>query len=146
MMEEGMKIAAVTKDGLIAQNVSEANEILVVTAEEKIPTAKETIAIGGAEITSVVLKLAAQDLDVLLAGEVSTLLQSTLRMLGISLYPGCKGDAVEQIAAYLTGEEVGDLSKIVIPEVDENDPMSCMHDCAKCMADCSSRPEPTPVS
>lgn len=135
-----MKIAAITLDGAIAQNVAEATEILVVTAEERIPTAKETVPIGGAEITGVVLKLAAQDLDVLIAGEVSTLLQSTLRMLGISLYPGCAGDAIEQIAAYLAGEEIGDPSKIVIPEEDENDPMACMHDCARCMAECSSRP------
>ncbi|MDO5548904.1 MAG: hypothetical protein Q4F79_10510 [Eubacteriales bacterium] len=141
-----MKIAAMMKDdGCIAGTTAEATKILLVTEEARIPTAKEVLDIGGQEITSVVLKLAAQNVDVFLAGEMSTLLQSTLRMLGISLYPGCEGDAIEQIAAYLTGEIVGDPSKIVIPEEDENDPMACIHDCAKCMSNCSTRPEEPPL-
>lgn len=141
-----MKIAAIMKeDGCIAQTMAEATKILVVTEEARIPTAKEILDIGGQEITSVVLKLAAQNIDVFLAGEMSTLLQSTLRMLGISLYPGCEGDAIETIAAYLTGEIVGDPSKIVIPEEDENDPMACMHDCAKCMSSCATRTAEPPL-
>jgi predicted Fe-Mo cluster-binding NifX family protein len=141
-----MKIAAVMKeDGCIAKTTAEATQILIVTEEARVPTAKEILDIGGQEITSVVLKLAAQNVDVFLAGEMSTILQSALRMLGISLYPGCEGDAIENIAAYLSGEIVGDPSKIVIPEEDENDPMSCMHDCAKCMSNCATRTEEQPL-
>ena len=141
-----MKIAAIMKDdGCIAKTTAEATKIIVVTEEARIPTAKEILDIGGQEITSVVLKLASRDIDVFLAGDMSTLLQSTLRMLGISLYPGCEGDAIETIAAYLTGEEIGDPSKIVIPEEDENDPMACIHDCSKCMSNCATRPAEQPV-
>ncbi len=134
-----MKIAAFIKEDQIAQNVTEATEILIVETEDKTPTAKEVLKIEGQEITSVLLKLAARNIDVLLANDLSVVLQSSLRMLGISLYPGCQGDANEQIAAYLLGEDIGDPSKIVIPEEDEDDPMSCMHDCSRCMAECSTR-------
>lgn len=134
-----MKIAAFIKEEQIAQSVTQADQILIVEAEDKMPKSKEVLEIEGQEITSVLLKLAARNIDVLLANDLSTVLQGTLRMLGISLYPGCQGDANEQIAAYLLGEDIGDPSKIVIPEEDEDDPMACMHDCARCMAECSTQ-------
>lgn len=134
-----MKIAAVITKDQIAQSVTQADQILIVEAEDKAPTSKEVLEIGGQEITSVLLKLAARNIDVLLANDVSTVLQGTLHMLGISLYPGCQGDANEQIAAYLLGEDIGDPSKVALPEEDENDPMACMHDCSRCMAECSTQ-------
>lgn len=133
-----MKIAAAVQEARIAPTIAESTEILIVTEENGTPVAKESIAIGADGITSVLFKLSMQNIDVLLAGEVGTALQSTLRMLGIQLLPGCQGDAVETIAAYMAGETVGDPSKISIPEEDENDPMNCIHDCAKCMAECSN--------
>ena len=136
-----MKIAAVTKDGMIAQTISESKEILVVTEENGKPVAKEIISIGDDEITSVLFKLAMQNIDVLLAGEMGAALQSTLRMLGVKLIPGCVGDAIDNIAGYMSNEDIGDMSKIIIPEEDENDPMNCLHDCAKCMAGCHDRPK-----
>ena len=141
-----MKIAAMMKDdGCIARTVAEATKIMIVTEEARVPTAKEIVEIGGQEITSTVLGLAKRDIDVFIAGEMSTLLQSALRMLGVSLYPGCEGDAIETIAAYLTDEPIGDPSKIVIPEEDENDPMACIHDCSRCMAACATRTEQEPA-
>lgn len=135
-----VKIAAfVQADGNIAANVSDAVNVLIVTAEEKIPQEKEVVEIGGEQLTSLLLKLAARNIDVLLAGEVSTQMQSALRMLGISLYPGCQGEVNEQIAAYLVGDDIGDPDKVSLPEYDENDPMNCVHDCSKCMADCATR-------
>ncbi|MDY4444106.1 MAG: hypothetical protein SPE35_08155, partial [Butyricicoccus sp.] len=95
--------------------------------------------LGEKGITSVLFQLSQQNIDILLAGEVGTALQSTLRMLGMHVLPGCTGDAIDCLAGLLSGEKVGDPSKIVIPEVDEDDPMNCMHDCAKCMADCHDR-------
>ena len=136
-----MKIAAVAKDGKIAKTITESEEILVVTEENGVPVSKEIIAIGDDEITSILFKLAMQNIDVFLAGEVGTALQSTLRMLGVELLPGCEGDAIDNIAGYMLHEDIGDKSKIVIPEEDENDPMNCMHDCAKCMAGCHDRPK-----
>ena len=136
-----MKIAAVVKNGKIAETIAESQEILVVTEEKGVPVSKEIISIGDDEITSVLFKLAMQNIDVFLAGEVGTALQSTLRMLGVELLPGCTGDAIDNIAGYMLHEDIGDKSKIVIPEEDENDPMNCMHDCAKCMAGCHDRPK-----
>lgn len=135
-----MRIAAATRDGKIAHTIAESTEILIVTEENDVPTAKEVLPVGNDGITSVLFKLAMKNIDVLLAGEIGTALQSTLRMLGISMLPGCEGDAIETIAAYMTHEDIGDPSKIVIPEEDEDDPLNCLHDCAKCMANCADRP------
>lgn len=137
-----MKVAAAVKDGKIANTIAESTEVLIVTEEEGKPVAKDTVTLGKEGITSVLFKLSQQNIDTLLAGEVGTALQSTLRMLGMQILPGCTGDAVECIAGFLAGEKVGDPSKIVIPEEDEDDPMNCMHDCAKCMAGCHDRPAP----
>lgn len=136
-----MKVAAAVKDGVIAPALNESTEVMIVTKENGQPVSKEVISLDGAGITSVLFKLSMQNIDVMLAGEVGTALQETLRMIGMQVLPGCQGDAVECIAGLLAGEQVGDPSKIVIPEEDEDDPMHCMHDCAKCMADCGDRPE-----
>lgn len=135
-----MKIAAVVRDGKIAHNVADSMEILIVTEENGLPVSKEVIKIDGEEITSILFKLALQNIDVLLAGEIGVALQSTLRMMGVQMLPGCEGDAVENIAAYLMHEDIGDPSKIVIAEADENDPLNCLHDCAKCMSACHDKP------
>lgn len=134
-----MKIAAVTRDGKIAPTIAESTEILIVTEENGLPISKEVIEVGEDEITSMLFKLAMQNIDVLLADEIGTALQSTLRMLGVQMLPGCEGDAVENIAGYLTNEQVGDPSKIVVPQEDENDPLGCLHDCSKCMSGCHDR-------
>ena len=134
-----MKVAAAVKDGKIAHTIAESTEVLIVTEEDGKPVAKDTVALGEKGITSVLFQLSQQNIDILLAGEVGTALQSTLRMLGMHVLPGCTGDAIDCIAGLLSGEKVGDPSKIVIPEVDEDDPMNCMHACAKCMADCHDR-------
>lgn len=142
-----MKIAAVTKGSEIAPSISDGTEVLIVTEEGGVPIAKETLEIGELPITSVLFKLSMQNIDTLLAGEVGTALQSTLRMLGVNLLPGCTGDAIDNIAGYLAHEDVGDPSKIVIPEVDEDDPLNCLHDCSKCMAGCHNpKPDSKPVS
>lgn len=142
-----MKIAAVTKGSEIAASISDGTEVLIVTEEGGVPTAKEVIEIGEMPITSVLFRLGTKNIDTLLAGEVGTALQSTLRMLGINLLPGCQGDAIDNIAGYLANEDIGDPSKIVIPEEDEDDPLNCLHDCSKCMAGCHNpQPNTKPVS
>lgn len=134
-----MKVAAAVRDGKIAHTISGSTEVLIVTEEDGKPVARDTISLDGQQITSVLFSLSQQNIDILLAGEVGTALQSTLRMLGMHVLPGCTGDAIDCIAGLLSGEKVGDPSKIVIPEEDEDDPMNCMHDCAKCMANCHDR-------
>ena len=156
-----MKVAAAVKDGVIAPALNESTEVMIVTEENGQPVSKEVISLDGAGITSVLFKLSMQNIDVMLAKRKMSVTElsekvgitmanisilkngkaKAIRMIGMQVLPGCQGDAVECIAGLLAGEQVGDPSKIVIPEEDEDDPMHCMHDCAKCMADCGDRPE-----
>ena len=54
-------------------------------------------------------------------------------MLGVLLVPGCEGPAEEAVAKFLVGEKQGDPTLLEIGrEEDPDDPMACMHDCAKC--------------
>ena len=55
------------------------------------------------------------------------------QMLGVLLVPGCEGSAEESVAKFLVGEKQGDPTILEIGrEEDPDDPMACMHDCAKC--------------
>ena len=92
-----MKVAAAVKDGVIAPALNESTEVMIVTEENGQPVSKEVISLDGAGITSVLFKLSMQNIDVMLAGEVGTALQETLRMIGMQVLPGCQGDAVECI-------------------------------------------------
>ena len=98
-----MKVAAAVKDGVIAPALNESTEVMIVTEENGQPVSKEVISLDGAGITSVLFKLSMQNIDVMLAGEVGTALQETLRMIGMQVLPGCQGDAVECIAGLLAG-------------------------------------------
>jgi len=51
----------------------------------------------------------------------------------VLLVPGCEGSAEESVAKFLVGEKQGDPTILEIGrEEDPDDPMACMHDCAKC--------------
>lgn len=128
-----MKIAAVHKDGEIQNKLGDNTEIMVVTVENGEPVSKEIVPIAEDEMVSVLFKLAYNQIDVFLADEVGMSIQSAMRMMGVQMILGCTGNAIENIAGYLTGEQIGDPSKIIYPpEMDEDDPMQCMHDCSKC--------------
>ena len=56
-----------------------------------------------------------------------------LKEEGVLLVPGCEGAAEEAVAKFLVGEKQGDPTLLEIGrEEDPDDPMACMHDCAKC--------------
>ena len=60
-------------------------------------------------------------------------LRNALEMIGVLLVPGCEGAAEEAVAKFLVGEKQGDPTLLEIGrEEDPDDPMACMHDCAKC--------------
>ncbi|MGN1030907.1 MAG: NifB/NifX family molybdenum-iron cluster-binding protein [Butyricicoccaceae bacterium] len=128
-----MKIAAVYKDGEIQTKLSDNAEIMVVTVENGEPVNKEIVPMAEDEMVSVLFKLASNQVDVFIAGEVGMSIQSAMRMMGVQMILGCHGSPIDNIAGYLSGEQIGDPSKIIYPpEMDEDDPMQCMHDCSKC--------------
>lgn len=128
-----MKIAAVHKEGEIQAALGDNTEIMVVTIERGEPIQKQVIPIAKEEVVSVLLKLASNQIDVLIAGEVGMNIQSAMRMMGVQMILGCTGHPIDNIAGYLAGEQIGDPSKILYPpEMAEDDPMQCMHDCSKC--------------
>ena len=58
---------------------------------------------------------------------------AAVAILGVLLVPGCEGSAEESVAKFLVGEKQGDPTILEIGrEADPDDPMACMHDCAKC--------------
>ena len=58
---------------------------------------------------------------------------AAVAILGVLLVPGCEGSAEESVAKFLVGEKQGDPTILEIGrEEDPDDPMACMHDCAKC--------------
>ena len=60
-------------------------------------------------------------------------IRNALEMIGVLLVPGCEGPAEEAVAKFLVGEKQGDPTLLEIGrEEDPDDPMACMHDCAKC--------------
>ena len=60
-------------------------------------------------------------------------IRNALEMIGVLLVPGCEGSAEEAVAKFLVGEKQGDPTLLEIGrEEDPDDPMACMHDCAKC--------------
>ena len=67
------------------------------------------------------------------AGQTILVCGEQQEMIGVLLVPGCEGPAEEAVAKFLVGEKQGDPTLLEIGrEEDPDDPMACMHDCAKC--------------
>ena len=74
-----------------------------------------------------------EKLDVLICGSLGLAIRNALEMIGVLLVPGCEGPAEEAVAKFLVGEKQGDPTLLEIGrEEDPDDPMACMHDCARC--------------
>ena len=69
----------------------------------------------------------------MICGSLGLAIRNALEMIGVLLVPGCEGSAEEAVAKFLVGEKQGDPTLLEIGrEEDPDDPMACMHDCAKC--------------
>ena len=128
-----MNIAVAYDNGQIAGNLGSCKTFLIVTVEGKEPTGKRLAAVDG-EGTTALLKLASlEKLDVLICGSLGLAIRNALEMIGILLVPGCEGSPEEAVAKFIVGEKQGDPTLLEIGrEEDPDDPMACMHDCAKC--------------
>lgn len=142
-----MKIALPTENGQIFAHLGKAKEFTIVTVsdDEKSFTKAQIPARGDGHI-GVVTLLADQKIDTLICGELGLMARSAFQMIEIELVPGCTGDADTAITKYLAGQAQGDPSILAVEiEMDENDPMQCMHDCAKCAGCGTDMPIPDAV-
>ncbi len=127
------KIAIPVKNGQIDPDLGRATAFLLVTAQAGRELSRETLAAPGEGNVSVVNLLAGVGATALICGELGLMARSAFQMMELELIPGCLGDADEAVATYLRGEAQGDPSILSVEiQMDENDPMQCMHDCAKC--------------
>lgn len=128
-----MNIGVLYADGQVAPTFAEAQAVLVVSCEGQNPTGKHLMPCAGAEITKLLKLLSTEKIAVLICGGLGLAARNTLEMIGILLVPGCEGSAEEAVAKFLIGEKQGDPTMLEIArEEDPDDPMACMHDCAKC--------------
>lgn len=129
-----MVIAIPTQNGQIDPRLGEAIEWTFVTvSDDGKRFEKQTAAAPGDGVVSVVNLLAERQAGVLICGELGLMARSALQMMELTLVPGCTGSADAAVERYLKGEPQGDPSILSVEiEMDENDPMQCMHDCAKC--------------
>lgn len=128
-----MNIGVAYDNGQIARNLGGCRTFLVVSTEGQTPTGKH-LAETDDDNTTALLKLASMEkLDVLICGSLGLAIRNALEMIGVLLVPGCEGPAEEAVAKLLVGEKQGDPTLLEIGrEEDPDDPMACMHDCAKC--------------
>ena len=128
-----MNIGVAYEDGQIAKNLGGCRTFLVVSTEGQTPTGKH-LAETDDDNTTALLKLASMEkLDVLICGSLGLAIRNALEMIGVLLVPGCEGPAEEAVAKFLVGEKQGDPTLLEIGrEEDPDDPMACMHDCARC--------------
>lgn len=133
-----MKIAIPTQSGCIAQQLGKCSTFTLI----ELPSgARETVTLPENGHIAVVSMLADRHAEVLICGELGLMARSALQMLEIMIVPGCTGDIDCAVEKYVRGEPQGDPAILAaeIP-VDENDPLQCMHDCAKCSG-CGDIPE-----
>nr|WP_295945198.1 NifB/NifX family molybdenum-iron cluster-binding protein [uncultured Agathobaculum sp.] len=128
-----MNIGVAYDNGQIAKNLGGCRTFLVVSTEGQTPTGKH-LAETDDDNTTALLKLASMEkLDVLICGSLGLAIRNALEMIGVLLVPGCEGPAEEAVAKFLVGEKQGDPALLEIGrEEDPDDPMACMHDCARC--------------
>ncbi len=128
-----MNIGVAYENGRIAKNLGDCREVLIITTEGREPVDKRIAGIAGTSATDLIKFAGLEQIDVLICGSLGLATRNALEMLGVLLVPGCEGSAEESVAKFLVGEKQGDPTILEIGrEEDPDDPMACMHDCAKC--------------
>ena len=128
-----MNIAVACENGQVAALSGACREFLIVTAENGVPAAKRLAPWADGSHTAMLKLMNEQKVDVLICGALGIASRNALEMMGVLLVPGCEGAAEEAVAKFLVGERQGDPSILDLArEEDPDDPMACMHDCAKC--------------
>ncbi len=134
-----MNIGVAFDEGQIAANLGSCKQVLVVTTEGREPVSKHMAEVRGTSTTDLIKLASMEQIDVLICGSLGLAIRNALEMIGVLLVPGCEGPAEEAVAKFLVGEKQGDPTLLEIGrEEDPDDPMACMHDCAKCSG-CAER-------
>lgn len=127
-----MNICTAYDSGQIAANLSGCGEYLIVHTDGGTPVSKRLVPCSGSA-TDMLKLMSMEQVDILICGSLSLAARNALEMLGLVLIPGVNGSAEEAVARFLVGEAQGDPSILTIGrEEDPDDPMACIHDCAKC--------------
>lgn len=128
-----MNIGVAYDGGQVAANLGACRTFLIVSADGAKPTGKRLAEVPGAGTTDLLKLVSLEKIDVLICGALGLAMRNALEMIGVLLVPGCEGAAEEAVAKFLVGEQQGDPTLLEIGrEEDPDDPMACMHDCAKC--------------
>lgn len=128
-----MNIGVAYDNGQIAKNLGDCRTFLIVSADGQTPTGKRLLSAEGASTTELIKLMGMEKINVLICGALGLAMRNALEMIGVLLVPGCEGAAEEAVAKFLVGERQGDPTLLEIGrEEDPDDPMACMHDCAKC--------------
>ena len=128
-----MNIGVAYENGQIASNLGSCKTVMIVTVEGREPTGKRLAAVQGDSTTDLIKLASMEKLDVLICGSLGLAIRNALEMIGLVLVPGCEGSPEEAVAKFIVGEAQGDPTLLEIGrEEDPDDPMACMHDCAKC--------------
>lgn len=128
-----MKIGVAYDNGQIANQLGECRTFLIVSVEGQTPVDKRLLTMTETSTTGMIKAVSMEQLDVIICGSLGLGIRNALEMIGVLLVPGCSGSAEEAVAKFLVGEQQGDPSLLEIGrEEDPDDPMTCMHDCAKC--------------
>lgn len=128
-----MIIGVAYENGNIQQNLGECDTFLVIETDGNTPVSKRLSKIQEKGHMSILKFANAEKIDVLICGTMGIAARNALEMIGVLLVPGCTGSAEEAVAKFLIGEKQGDPTFLDLArEEDPDDPMACMHDCAKC--------------
>lgn len=127
-----MNIGVAFDEGQIAANLGSCKQVLVVTTEGREPVSKHMAEVRGTSTTDLIKLASMEQIDVLICGSLGLAIRNALEMIGVLLVP-VRRPGEEAVAKFLVGEKQGDPTLLEIGrEEDPDDPMACMHDCAKC--------------
>lgn len=128
-----MNIGVAWQEGQICPDLGACGTVLIVETDGSTPVSKRLAPVDGTGTTALLRLAGLEQIDVLICGALGLATRNALEMLGVLLVPGCEGAAEEAVAKFLVGEKQGDPTLLEIGrEEDPDDPMACMHDCARC--------------
>ncbi len=124
-------IIGIAYDNGNVTGLNQCKEFLLIQTEGQTPVSKRLVPCQSA--TDMLKLMSMEKVSVMICGALGLTARNALEMLGILLIPGVEGSAEEAAAKFLVGEKQGDSSILEIArEDDPDDPMACMHDCARC--------------
>ena len=98
-----MRIAVTHENGEVFQNFKNLKEVIVFTERDGKIVSEEILAAEEYKGAALVGFLVFNDVDVLISGGIDGELLASLLSVGIKIYPGVKGDCLEEALKYISG-------------------------------------------